>query len=186
VQTNFLVHDNTTGVITEEEGTPFVTGVGASWQFTDLSPDNLDIASVTPKTFIHSGSGNDAINVSGGGGNNTLDAEGGSNFLVGGSGNDTFFLNDLNPAGPIWSTLVNFHAGDAVTVWGVTKADFSLSWMDGQGAAGYTGLTAHITAPGKPNELLTFAGSEGPLAIQYGSTYTGPTLGNVPYMEISR
>jgi hypothetical protein len=30
-------------------------------------------------------------------------------------GNDTFFLNNLNPTAPIWSTLLNFHAGDAAT-----------------------------------------------------------------------
>jgi hypothetical protein len=114
------------------------------------------------------------------------DATGGSNFLVGGGGNDTFFLNDLNSTTPIWSTLLNFHTGDAATIWGVTPADFSISWMDGEGEPGYTGLTMHVTAPGKPAEYLTLAGmttadlSNGHLAAQFGTASTG-----VPYMEIS-
>jgi hypothetical protein len=106
--------------------------------------------------------------------------------LVGGSGNDTFFLNDLNPTAPIWSTLVNFHTGDGATVWGVTKADFSIAWVAGEGAPAYSGLTAQITAAGKPAEYLTLAGmtpadlSSGKLDVQFGTASTG-----VPYMEIS-
>ena len=185
---HFEVHDNTTGQITEEAGTPYTGPVaGLTSEFIDLNPDNLDIAAITPNSFIYSGLGNDAINVGQAGGNNVLDATGGSNFLVGGGGDDTFFLNDLNPAAPIWSTLVNFHAGDAATIWGVTPADFSSAWAAGEGAAEYTGLTLQLTAAGKPAEYLTLAGmtpadlSNGRLTVQYGTASTG-----VPYMEISR
>jgi hypothetical protein len=80
------------------------------------------------------------------------------NFLVGGTGNDTFFLDDLDSTTPIWSTLVNFHAGDNATIWGVTPADFSIAWVAGEGAPAYSGLTAQITAVGKPAEYLTLAG----------------------------
>jgi hypothetical protein len=150
----FDVYDNTTGQTMEEAGTPYTGPVaGLTSEFIDLSPDNLDIAAITPNSFIYSGLGNDAINVGQAGGNNVLDATGGSNFLVGGSGDDTFFLNDLNPAAPIWSTLVNFHAGDAATIWGVTPGDFSFSWVAGEGAGEYTGLTMHVTATGKPAEI---------------------------------
>jgi Ca2+-binding RTX toxin-like protein len=176
--------------VTQETGTPYTGPVaGLTCEFIDLTHDNLDIASICPNCFIYSGAGNDSINVSQGGGNNTLDASGGSNFLVGGGGNDTFFLNDLYSTTPIWSTLLNFHAGDAATIWGVTPADFSISWMDGEGAggSGYTGLTMHVTAAGKPAELLTLVGmtradlSNGHLAAQFGTASTG-----VPYMELSR
>jgi hypothetical protein len=57
----------------------------------------------------------------------------------------------------------------------------------GEGAPGYTGLTMHVTAAGKPAEYLTLAGmtpadlSNGHLAVQFGTASTG-----VPYMEISR
>jgi hypothetical protein len=118
----FQVFDQTTGQTTVSAGTPY-TGptAGLTTEFIDLTHDNLNIAAICPNSFIYSGLGNDAINVSHAGGNNTLDATGGSNFLVGGSGNDTFFLNDFNPTAPIWSTLVNFHAGDAATVWGLPR-----------------------------------------------------------------
>jgi hypothetical protein len=84
-----------------------------------------------------------------------------------------------------WSTLVNFHTGDAATVWGVTPADFSIAWVAGEGAPAYSGLTAQITAAGKPAEYLTLAGmtpadlSNGHLAAQFG------TVAGKPYMEIS-
>ena len=86
---------------------------------------------------------------------NVLDGGTGSNFLTGGSGTDTFFVDDRGPTADIWSTVNGFHAGDAATIWGVTPQDFGLTWVDGQGAAGYTGLTLHATASGKPTASLT-------------------------------
>jgi len=47
--------------------------------------------------------------------------------------------------------------------------------MDGQGAAGSTGLTLTATAPGKPTAMLTLAGltradlTNGRLAINFGT-----------------
>ncbi len=51
-------------------------------EFIDLSADNLDIAATTPNSFIYTGLGDDAINVSQVGGNNVLDATGVSNFWL--------------------------------------------------------------------------------------------------------
>ena len=45
------------------------------------------------------------------GGNNVVDGSTGSNFLVGGTGNDPFFVDDRNAAGAIWSTVSGFHSG---------------------------------------------------------------------------
>ncbi|HEY7576275.1 MAG TPA: hypothetical protein VH855_01660 [Acetobacteraceae bacterium] len=137
---------------------------GVQEQYINLTADNVNINALTPNWFIHSGSGMDAIAVVSG--TNVLDGSTGSNFLVGGSGTDTFFVDDRRPSSDIWSTVSGFHAGDAATIWGVTPQDFDLSWVDGQGASGYTGLTLHATAPGKPNASLTLAG------------YTGADLGN--------
>jgi Ca2+-binding RTX toxin-like protein len=106
------IFDQTTGQTAVEAGTPYTGPVaGLTTEFIDLSPDNLNIATITPNSLIYSGSGNDSINVSQAGGNNIIDATGGSNFLVGGSGDDTFFLNDLNPApGPsVPGSSVAFH-----------------------------------------------------------------------------
>jgi Ca2+-binding RTX toxin-like protein len=147
---------------------------GIQEQYIDTSPDGLNITASTPNWFIHSGSGNDAIAVSSG--TNVLDGGAGSNFLTGGSGTDTFFVDDRNASADIWSTVNNFHAGDAAPIWGVTPQDHSLDWVDGQGAAGYTGLTLHATAPGAPTASLTLVGftqsdlHDGRLSVSFGSS----------------
>jgi hypothetical protein len=148
-------------------------------EYVNLTSHNLNIATATPNWFVHSGSGDDAIAVSSG--TNVLDGGTGSNFLTGGSGTDTFFVDDRAATADIWSTVNNFHAGDAATIWGVTAQDFGLNWMDGQGAAGFTGLTLHATAAGKPTASLTLAGftssdlSNGRLSVSFG---TDPASGS--------
>ena len=140
-----------------------------------ITTDNLNIAASVPNSFIHTGSGTDAIDVSKVGGTNVLDGGTGSNFFTGGSGKDTFFVDDRGPPADIWSTVVKFHAGDAATIWGVTPQDFGLTWVDGQGAAGFTGLTLHATAAGRPTASLTLAGytqadlHNGHLAVSFGN-----------------
>jgi Ca2+-binding RTX toxin-like protein len=149
---------------------------GLQNEYINITSDNLDITSSTPNWFIHSGSGDDAIAVSSG--TNVLDGGTGSNFLTGGSGTDTFFVDDRAASADIWSTVVGFHAGDAATIWGVTPQDFGLAWVDGQGAAGFTGLTLHATATGRPTASLTLAGysqadlGNGRLSVSFGTDST--------------
>ena len=110
------------------------------------------------------------------GGTNVLDGSTGSNFLVGGAGSDTFFVDDRSAPADIWSTVANFDKSDAVTIWGVTPDDFNLGWVDGQGTAGYTGLTLNVTKAGTPNAALTLTGyttadlSNGRLVVSFGNT----------------
>jgi serralysin len=157
---------------------------GLQEQYINVTSDSLNISVSTPNWFIHSGSGTDAIAVNSG--TNVLDGGTGSNFLTGGSGTDTFFVDDRGPIADIWSTVVGFHAGDAATVWGVTAQDFDLSWVDGQGAAGYTGLTLHASASGKPTASLTLAGytsadlNDGRVSVSFG---TDPASGST-YMYV--
>jgi Ca2+-binding RTX toxin-like protein len=138
-----------------------------------------------PNVFIHTGSGEDAIDVSRAGGNNVLDRSTGSNFLVGGSGDDTFFVDDRSPSADIWSTVSDFHAGDAATIFGITQNGFATSWVDGQGATGFTGLTLHVTAPGVPTASLTLAGfsmadlSDGRISTSFGTESDG-----TPYLYV--
>ena len=172
---NFLLTNMTTGVSSSAAGIAYNGPVaGLQHQYITVSTDSLNIAAAAPNSFIHSGSGNDAIDVSGAGGNNVLDGSTGSNFLVGGAGTDTFFVDDRAAAADIWSTVVNFHSGDDATIFGVTPSDFALDWQDGQGAAGSTGLTLHATAPGKPAASITLAGYAkadlgGRLAVSFGN-----------------
>ncbi len=172
---NFLVSDQTSGGAWQSQGTPYSGPVaGLTSDIIIATADNINVKAAIPNVFIHTGSGEDAIDVSAVNGNNVLDGSTGSNFLVGGTGNDTFFVDDRGTPAAIWSTVVNFHAGDDATVWGVSPKDFGLTWTDGLGASGSTGLTLAATAAGKPTAMLTLAGlnsadlTNGKLAISYG------------------
>jgi serralysin len=170
----FAVFDVTKGqsipAIGEHYSGP-VAGLGN--EYINITPDKLAISVFSPNWFVHSGSGDDAIAATSG--TNVLDGGTGSNFLTGGSGTDTFFVDDRGPAADIWSTVVGFHAGDGATIWGVTPEDFDLAWIDGKGAAGYTGLTLHATAADRPTASLTLAGytqadlNNGRLSVMFGT-----------------
>jgi hypothetical protein len=71
-------------------------------------------------------------------------------------------------------------------VWGLTPDDFNISWSDGEGAAGYTGLTMHATEAGKPTASLTLVGysqadlQNGRLSVQFGTDQASGS----PYMYV--
>ena len=121
-----------------------------------------------------------ALNVSVANGNNVLDASNGSSFLTGGTGKDTFFLDDRNLASDTYSTVVNFHAGDNITIFGVDATNFHLTTLDNQGAAGAKGLAYTFSATGKPNATVVIAGlssadvANGRLTASYGSNPATP------------
>jgi Ca2+-binding RTX toxin-like protein len=168
------VLDTTSGQAVPATAQPSTGPVaGLQEQYINITSDNLIISVSTPNWFVHSGSGTDAIAANSG--TNVLDGGTGSNFLTGGSGTDTFFVDDRGPTADIWSTVVGFHAGDSATIWGVTPQDFGLAFADGQGMAGFTGLTLHATASGKPTASLTLAGfsqadmANGRLSVTFGA-----------------
>jgi Ca2+-binding RTX toxin-like protein len=190
--TNFSVLDTTTKTPLQTNGAPYSGPVaGLQWEFIDAASDNLNVTANAPNVFVHTGSGEDAIDVSHVGGNNVLDGSTGSNFLVGGSGDDTFFVDDRSPSADIWSTVANFHAGDAATIFGITQSGFDTSWVDGQGATGFTGLTLHVNAagllaaPGLPTASLTLTGfttadlSNGRISTSWGTEADG-----TPYLYV--
>ena len=177
---NFLLTDTTTGIASAVTGEVYSGPViGLQHQYIYAGTDNINISAVTPNTFIHAGPGTDAIDVSKVSGTNVLDGGTGSDYLVGGAGSDTFFVDDRGPASEIWSTVVNFHPGDAATIFGVTSSAYAFDWEDGQGAPGATGLTLHATAPGKPIASITLAGytkadlSNGRLDVSFNDDTTG-------------
>ena len=120
-----------------------------------ITPENVNASVSGDNWFVKTGAGTDALAAHGG--RNVLDGGAGSNFLTGASGEDSFFLDTRGPS-DVWSTVVGFGSGDSATVWGVTAADFALTWQDGLGAVGFQGLTLHATSPGRPDAMLTFAG----------------------------
>jgi Ca2+-binding RTX toxin-like protein len=173
----FSSDDTTAAPGTAAPGTPHLYNgpvSGLLHEYIGITSDHLNIGVSNDDWFIHSGSGDDAIEVHGG--TNVLDGGTGSNFLTGGTGtgHDTFFVDDRSASADIWSTVVNFHAGDDATVWGLTSQDFNNAWSNNEGASGFKGLTLHATAAGKPTASLTLAGfttddmSNGRISVTFG------------------
>lgn len=177
------VVDTTTSQPVAARGQPYTGPVGSvQRQYINITPDNLNISVSTPNWFIHGGSGQDAIAVSGG--NNVVDGGTGSNFLTGGSGTDTFFVDERGATATTWSTVANLQAADAVTLWGVSQAD-QINWLDGAGAAGATGLTLVAQAAGKPEALLTLPGyTRADLAGRLGVSFGTDAASGSAYMHV--
>ena len=189
VTANFTITDTTTGVTSSVPGDAYSGPVaGLAFQYIYTGPDNTNVTANIANDFIHTGSGFDAIDVSAVGGTNVLDGGSNSNFLVGGkpgTGTDTFFIDDRSPPGDIWSTVVNFHAGDAATIFGITQNGFNTAFVDNEGAAGFTGLTLHVTAPGVPIASITLAGyTTGDLSNGRLSQIFGTEADGTPYLYI--
>ena len=157
------------------------------WEYIWSSPDGVAIGASVDNFFLHGGSGDDAIAVHGG--NNVVDGGGGSNFLVGGTGadggTDTFFVDGRGGV-ETWSSIVNFHRGDAVTVFGFTAGVSTLPFTASDGAAGYTGATIHSELSGAGtgvNGSVTFAGIS--LAdAQTKFTISTGSVGGANYLQI--
>jgi hypothetical protein len=157
--------------------------VGPTNQYINVTPDNLNITAKTSNWFLHSGSGEDAIQVTNG--INILDGGTGSNFLVDGMGMDTDFVDARSAPSDIWSTVVGFKIGDDATMFGLTPAMFNVAMVDNDGAAGFTGLTFHATKAGSPEASLTLAGfsqadlTSGKLTMGFGAETDG-----TPFLHI--
>jgi len=157
-------------------------------QFIWSNPDGVAVASNVPDVFLHGGSGDDALTVTGG--TNVLDGGGGSNFLVGAAGSDggadTFFV-DGRGASTTWSTVVNFHHGDSLTIWGFVPGVSTMPWTASDGAEGYKGATIHSELAGTGigvNESATFAGLSIADAASKLTITTGNT-GSQDYLNIA-
>ncbi len=155
------------------------------WQSVEPSTDADTIAmtATVPNVFLKGGCGTKALSVTSG--QNVLDGGSGSAFLTGGSGTDTFFVGLQIGA---WDTISNFHAGDAVTVWGWVPG-VSYETVDPlAGAAGHQGATLGFYQ--EPDDLpmpssaskLTFAGLTAD-QVAHLQTSTG-TAGGVSYLYL--
>ena len=190
VMPNFVEVDQTTGKTNDTAGQPYTGPVaGITNDLILATGDNINVTSDIPNVFIHTGSGNDGIDVSGVNGNNVLDGSTGTNFLVGGTGDDTFFIDDRNATSDIFSTIKNFHSGDLATVFGITQSNFTITPGDNVLPTA-PGLDFAITAPGKPNANFNIPGystadlTNGRLTTTFGTTQDTPGLPGSPYMLI--
>ena len=117
-----------------------------------------------------------------------MDGGAGSNFLVGGNGNDggtdTFFI-DGRGGGVTWSTIVNFHHGDQLTLWGFVPNQSTQQWVDQDGVTGYLGLTLHSELGGAGTGVdasATLAGLN--IGDLQKLTITTGTVGGNDYMLV--
>ena len=144
-------------------------------QYIYSGSDALAASIAAENVFIHTGSGDDAIQVASG--QNVLDGGSGSNFLTGGSGADTFFTDARNP-GVVWNTLRNFHAGDATTLWGFDAAVSSYHWDSSlSGAAGAQGATLRA-------DIVGGAGRTGD-GVDASITFAGMSLQQARGLQVS-
>jgi Ca2+-binding RTX toxin-like protein len=183
IMTDLVVEDAKKGgghIITMKPYTGTVPGITS--QFITVTPDNVIMVARGPNVFLHSGSGNDFIEVQSG--RNILDGGSGSNFLVGGNGTDTFYL-DARSTAFSWSTIVNFHTGDDVTIWGWLPGVSTESWAENLGAAGHTGATLKIDINGKGavTDQLTFAGFSVAQASHF--VQQAGSVAGTPYLHIT-
>ena len=97
---------------------------------------------------------------------------------TGGTGLDTFFIDDRTPPQDIFSTIANFHGGDSVSVFGITQAGFAIKPGDNV-LPSAPGLDFAITAPGAKNANFNIPGykvadlSNGRLTQTFGKTSDG-------------
>jgi hypothetical protein len=144
--------------------------------------DGRAVTANVGSAFVHGGDGDDAIAAVSG--DNVLDGGGGSNFLVGAKGDDggkDVFFVDLRNGGTVWDTVVNFHGGDAVTIWGFNPGVSTVSWTDNDGVDGFRGATMHAEIHGLGTGVdasVTFAGLSVAQAQSRLSSSTGNVGGN--------
>jgi len=187
---NFLIGNQTTGQQSAQAGDPYTGPVpGIQQEIILITGDNLNVKAQIPNVFIHTGSGNDAIDVSGVNGNNILDGFTGTNFLTGGLGLDTFFVDDRNASEDIFSTIKGFHSGDNVTVWGITKTNVNIA-TGNDVLPSAPGLDFAFTATGKKSANLNIPGfstadlTDGKLSVTFGHTQDTPGLPGSDFMLI--
>ena len=150
-------------------------------QYFASGSDSLNIAATVANVYLCSSPTSTGNLLAAFGGSNVLDGENGSNFLVGTtSGADTFFT-DARSSSPVWNTIVNFHSGDAVTMWGVSAAT-ALETQANAGAAGFTGYTIHADTLGNGSysAAITLAG-----VTSNEVTQTYGAVGGVSYLYLT-
>ena len=180
--------DTTTSVSGGDAATYYTGPVNyLQWQYIWNSPDGVAMAGLADNMFLHGGDGADAISAHGG--SNVIDGGAGSNFLVGATGadggTDTFFVDGRGGA-VTWSSIVNFHHGDAATIFGFND-NSTLPAFTIDGANGYTGATIHSELSGAGtgiNGSVTFTGlsladAQSKLTVQTG--HLG-TVGQADYL----
>lgn len=179
---NFLVNG------WQSQGEPYHGPVaGLTDEIIMLTLDNLNVVAEKSNVFIHSGSGTDAIDASGVGGHNILDASTGTNFIVGSQGTDEFYVDTRDVSFDIFDTLKGFHAGDLATIWGITSDPMPMLGNDVLPSAPgvdfawtLNGRDVNVNIPGYSTADVI----SGRLSITFGRSPDTPGLPGTDYMQV--
>jgi phospholipase/lecithinase/hemolysin len=181
--------DGTAGQNSTQYATTY-TGPVASLQNEFIYPglDGVSLSANGPNMFLKGGAGDDALQTRGG--TNVLDGGTGSNFLAGTPySTDTFFVDAR--AGVTWSSVLHFHEGDSVAMFGFHAGLSTLTSDPLAGADGYQGVTFHSEVSGAGTGVtasLTLTGID-PSTVTTHCTLSAGTLspgtsGTVDYLLI--
>ena len=149
--------------------------------------DNVFVIANVANVFIYGGTGGQDVLLAKAG-SNVLDARSGSNWMVGATGEDggkDVFFVDNHSGETAWSTLLNFHVGDMLTLWNYIPGAGNFQFADNMGADGYQGATLQTTLGDGSGgvDLVTFQGLS--LAGAQFATSTG-VAGDLGYLAVTR
>ena len=155
---------------------------GLRYQHIEAGDADVIVVAQASDAFLRTGAGTDALVARNG--DNILDGGSGSNWLVGGAGQDTFFV-DMRGGLPVWNTLVNFHAGDALTIWGYQPDVSSWGWTTAaEGAGGFEGATLRGSINGGGVDYsVTLAGID-PVRARALAVSSGVTSDGQSYLHV--
>jgi Ca2+-binding RTX toxin-like protein len=107
--------------------------------------------------FVNALGGDDAVDA--GLGDDVIDGGTGSNFLTGGTGQEVFFLDGRGGA-VTWATITDWQGGEQLSVWGWRPGVSRAIWVEGDGAAGFRGVTMHgdLNGDGTIDTSVTWTG----------------------------
>ncbi len=128
-------------------------------KFSWASPDAVALTAPVGNAYLQGNLGNDTLTAMAG--SNVLDGGRGSNLLVGtdgGDGGTDRFFADVRGGAATANTVVNFHKGDVVTLWGFTAGLGALRWMSRSPIPEQSGATVRASVTGSgATTTLTFA-----------------------------
>lgn len=182
----FNIVDMTTGATSYDTGEAYtgpVQGLVDQWTVSgDQISHNLNVTTDGTPSFIHTGAGDDGINVASSTGHNVLDGGTGSNFLTGGTGQNAFFLDARSVQADVWSTVTNLESGNDATFWGITPGGLTGTLL--AGANGFTGVTFGARVEGHFANLTLTGYGTGDIGGRLIETFGHDAASGSDYMNI--
>jgi hypothetical protein len=142
---SYLIENTDTGNLASVQGETS-TIAGYSSQFAVVTADSVTLLATSPNAFLADTSiGYDALVATSG--DNLFWTDQTTTLMVGGSGEDRFFVAAAVP--DAWDVIDNFHAGDNAVLYGYQPGVSQLSWSQNAGSAMLTmtggGATVNLT-----------------------------------------